>query len=665
MKKTIFFLGLLCFFIPCIFSQVQVDPNDDFYTYAQNWELRGLTNDLPQLRPYSLNVVQDIIDCVIENGTEKDIEIAKSEYERIFSRPWHVYAYGDGILKISHEEGNGAGDGSEHETNELKKAIIQQKTAIKNSLLGKTQEQIDRETYRKTSKEKNVTGEVGVEGDIRFHPLVSLGYRLGTYVEKKDYDDFAPYAVNKKQDSVFDPAKLGPLTSYLDWNTNISVGKSNLYAMAGISRIGYGPFYGDGPALNDTSYHSANLTFNYTGKKFSYASSFEIIGATDNTGQTDNHWLNSGKYLAFHSIKYHLFKNLDVSYYENVIFGSKMNIAYLFPAPYMAIQNIGGANDNLQMGILLEFKPFSGFKWAADFFVDDIELNDVVKLHFDTKIRMAAQTGVIFAPSDSLCTLMSLNYIAVMPYTYAHWEYEYSNSGYITGSSWNYQNYTNAGVNIGSSLSPNSDKVSFRIKIKPIRNLTFDVGANFIRHANSAESFGEQEALRYMVSDKGTYVTDGSAYMHQMFSNPASSAGTHVDSAWEKLGFMTSPHKMYVYQGIINGEFAFPKTKAGQISLKVGYTFEYIKNAGINSNVYPGGLSVEGLKSVSYDGMTGLYTVTQTDGTEKSYIWQQLKYSDDYIYKIKPSIKAAKKEWVKNLYDLTNNYISLGVKIAY
>ena len=161
-----------------------------------------------------------------------------------------------------------------------------------------------------------------------------------------------------------------------------------------------------------------------------------------------------------------------------------MNISYLFPVPYMPIQNIGGANDNLQMGLVLNIKPANGLLWSTDIFVDDIEVNDIVKLNFDTKIRVAGQTGLVFAPSNTSCKKIGLNYQIVLPYIYAHWEYGSDDSGEISGATANRQNYTNAGVNIGSALDPNSDKVSFYAQFSPKPFMRFGFATNFIRHAD-------------------------------------------------------------------------------------------------------------------------------------------------------------------------------------
>ena len=302
------------------------------------------------------------------------------------------------------------------------------------------------------------------------------------------------------------------------------------------------------------------------------------------------------------------------------------------------------------MGLLFEVKPIKGLEWATDFFADDIELNEVFKFNFDTKLRFGFQTGLIYAPEESLCTRLSFNYTAIMPYVYAHWEYDSDEIASFTGRTWNRQNYTNAGINIGSALDPNSDKISLSATLKPKKNLTLNLFGNFIRHANSAEDFSDDEAAEYMLAKSGTYATNGTVYMNQMFSNPNGSGGTHVDSAWNKLGFMTSDHKMYVAQLGFNAEYTFARTKYGKFSLCAGYTFEYVRNNGVNSNVYKGGLEY----TANDDG-------TYTAGGNKYSSWEDLKKSD-YVQN---AVKAARETWVSQLYNSINHYITLSMKYSY
>ncbi|WP_147634796.1 hypothetical protein [Treponema pectinovorum] len=603
--KKIFFCCVFVLVFNFIFAQVSVDPTDRFYKHAQGWELKGYIQPLPLIRPYPNNVIRSVLEQVINSGIKKDAEIALAEYERIFGKSYSIYVTGAGEYKAT-----------ENRTKDVK------------------------------SGTKNVKGEMGIAGEVSFHPMVFLGYDLGMYAEVTDYSDIAPYYKNKAEDSIFDAVSVGPIDAYLDWNMNLSFGTQNAYVTAGISKTGYGSFLDDGLALNDTTFHSANIIFSLTRKKWSYASSFEILGASMNNPSAYDS-LNDGKYLSFHVIKYRFNRYVELSYYENVIFGPKTNLAYLFPVPFMPVQNIGGANDNLQMGLFLQVRPVMGLEWATDIFVDDLEVNDIVKLNFDTKIRVAGQTGLIFSPADNACKRISLNYQMVLPYVYAHWDYKSDDSGYLDGKTVNYQNYTNAGVNIGSALDPNSDKVSFSASFEPTSFFRMNFRTNFIRHSNSAEAFGEDDAAEYVLAKSNQYTTDGSVHMHQMFSNEGSDFGKHVEQAWENLGFMTSDHKLGILQAGFDGEFDFPKTKHGLLTLFASYTFEYVRNSGVNSNVYKG---------------LGYVKNSDTNFTFNGNTYASYDAMKDAA---KDVAKNQKEDWIDALRDRVNHYITVGFRYTY
>ena len=612
MKKIFFLVGVFLCLCSLAFGQVSVEINDSFYKQAQIWELRDLTDTLPQLRPYPVNVIKRILGQVIERGSEKDSELAKSEYERIFEKQWSPYYKATGGAKFCGDKYDSESENSIH---------------------------------------KDFHTEIGIGGDVVLHDMVSVGYKFGIYAQKNDFSQHSPLYTIMEEDSIFDPVDAGPLTAYLNWNMSLAVGTESVYGTGGMNRLGFGVFHGDGLALSDAGYHCANLTFNATSEKWSYASAYETIGATRNMGkEADSTWLESGKYLAFHAIKWHAFEKFNLTYYENIIFGPYNNLSYITPAPYYAVQNIGGANDNLQMGLLFEIKPVKGLDWATDFFADDIELNEVLKFNFDTKLRFGFQTGLIYAPEDSLCNRLSFNYTAVMPYVYAHWQYDNDRSGSFDGKTWNRQNYTNGGINIGSSLDPNSDKISLTATLRPSKNLSVNLFGNFIRHANGAEDFSDDEAAEYMLAKSGTYATNGTLYMSQMFADSDSTHGRHVDSAWEKLGFMTSDHKMYVAQLGASAEYTFARTKYGRFSLCAGYTFEYIKNNGVNNHIYPGGLEYSKEDDGKYSA-----------GGKSFASWDELKKSS-YVQN---AVKEARENWAKQLYDSVNNYVSLSMKYSY
>lgn len=622
--KKYFSIFLFLFLSVTMFAQVSVDPNDKFYKEAQGWEMKGLIDTLPLVRPYPTKIIKKILNQVINCGSKQEAELALTEYERIFSKPYNLYV--EGGFKGKYKD------------------ILSDEKA-------------------ESEFTKAVNGEVGIAGDIIFSNLVDMGFNLGWYGTSADWDDLSYFGQNPEKDSIYDPASVGPIEFFLDWNTLLSFGSEEIYISGGISRIGYGPFLGEGLALNDSAYHAPNIMFNVTRQKWSYSSVYETIGATTNIGDD----LEDNKYLAFHALKYRFNPKFHITYYENILFGPQNDIIYLVPAPYMAVQNIGGASSNLQMGLLLEIKPVSYLNWATDIFVDDFDVNEVVKLNFDSKLRFGLQSGFIFTPKKSSLTYMSMSYTAIMPYTYAHWEYEQNKNGTINGDVFNYQNYTNNGLNIGSSLPPNSDRISFNASFNPAKNLTLSFATSFIRHQNTAEQFSDEEAAKYVLSSSGQYKTDGSVFMHQMFSAPDDDTGEHVDQAWERLGFMTGKTTMKVCQASISGEYRFPKTKKGQFSIKAGYTFELTLNHGVGNNMYKGmNFNVEPV-SVGKDPVTGEEMYNYKLETASGDDWGTYESIDDLLNssELQKEVSAQKQEWLNNLTDKVTHYFTVSLKYSY
>ena len=87
-KKIIFIItSLMCVFIN-LYAQVSLNPNDDFYKDAKNWETKGIVSWLPQIRPYSINTVKKILAEVKENGDESDVQLAEFYEAKFFSKCW-------------------------------------------------------------------------------------------------------------------------------------------------------------------------------------------------------------------------------------------------------------------------------------------------------------------------------------------------------------------------------------------------------------------------------------------------------------------------------------------------------------------------------------------------------------------------------------------------
>ncbi len=585
---TIVFFTSLSF----CFAQISTNPSHKFYEYAQNWYLEGLVNNLPPLRPYTKNQINSILSQVIENGSTKNQEIAKEFYEEVNGKKWYLALELDVSEKVDSKNG---------------------------------------------ASQLFVPVFPSASGDLDFfNNFASLGYDIGIAAYNQTESNYRPSYTNSLQDSILDPATAGPYSLYLDMNDVLSIGNETAFIQAGINRSGYGSFLNDGIALNDTSYHAANLSFSIIREKFSYAQLYSVIGSSTNYSGTPS---KPDKYFTLHQLSYKILPQLELSYYESIIYGERFDPSYFIPAPYMVIQGIGGCNDNLQMGIRADYKAFKGFLWATDIFVDDLAVNNLIKFNFDTKIRVAAKTGVIYAFDSPLLNRVSLDYTVVTPYTYAHSDYSQT-SYWSSDSIYNYQNYTNNGISIGTALPPNSDCVNFKFSMTPFKNFALDFTGVFARHANSAESFSNSTAIGYLTAESEKYATDGSIFMHQTLEN------TFLEELNEHLNFLTQEHKMYVLQLGLKAKYSLQKHKWGTLSFNAAYNFEYIHNKGVDSNLYPGG-EVAALETTDSQGNT-LYSISGAGSYTESQVLE--------IYKNK---------WISSFYDVFANYFSFGIEYKF
>ncbi len=593
LPAVLFLVGML----NPLFPQVGIDPNDVFYDYVEQWEIRGLLREVPPLRPYPINNIKEILQNVIKRGNEQDVEVAVAYWQQLSGRPWKIAGEAGAAGRLSKDDGG-------------------------------------------TDFDKLFVLSPYFAGDgYLYDDWLSYSCKMGLNVRTEEsLGAFLPYYMNSPYDARQDPAEIGPTKSYIDINGGVALGNSSVFLQGGLNRTGYGPFFGEGLALNESGYHSANLAFTVLKKNWSYVQQYSAIGATRGF---DGSGLAPDKFIAFHALEYKIGSRFSLAYYESIVYGNRFDLSYLLPVPYMAAQGIGGNEDNLQMGIVTKYRPFDNFLWSTEFFVDDLDVNKLVKLDLDGKNRFALKTGVSYAPENSFCSKISFSYTAIMPYTYSHWEYDPDKTGSmaISDNYYNYQNYTNNGVHIGTPFEPNSDAITFSVDFQPAKGLHLNVGTSFSRHANIIESISDDEALRYLSAGYGVYATDGSVRTHSMFDG-----GSHVDTAWDELNFLNQKTKMYVFQGSLFADYTLPKLRMGTLSFSLGYVFEYVHNKGVDSNIYPGGF-------VSYDEKTGQYTYRgSVVGTEIS--------KEELVERFKDA-------WKDNMYDEINNYFTIGMKYVF
>ena len=359
-KRFLAFFAMI-FSLSFVFAQISVDPQDDFYMYAQGWELKGYVKSLPQLRPYPLNVIKQILSSVIEKGDKKNVEIAQNYWELVTGKPFHLVLEGGVREKIASD--NYKAEGVQEES---------------------------------TTRQYN--GGPHVVGDIAISPIASFGYSFGIYAVNESDTDVMPFFSRSKHDTVTDAVSVGPFDLNIDMNSNVAIGTEKAYLQAGINRSGYGPFLNDDLALSDNAFHSPSLVFAYDGGFWNYTQIMQSIGASRNNGTSLDSDSQVNKFMSFHAIRFDITDKLALSYYESTIFGKRFELAYILPAPFMAIQGVGDSTDNSQMGLMIEYKPIRGLKWSSSFFADDLEVSQMMKLHFDTKIRVGIESGLQYSP---------------------------------------------------------------------------------------------------------------------------------------------------------------------------------------------------------------------------------------------------------------------------
>ena len=595
MKKLIF--AVLTFFaVSAVFAQVSTNPADDFYDMVERWEIMGIISEQPPLRPYPLQTIEKILTEVIEGEDEEASETAQEYYEYIFKKSFKLAAGGQAAFKISGDD-----------------------------------------------KTKQIIAFGGVDGDYSFPKYASIGYKINALFTNNDSLNSVPQYTAQRY-YFHDPVKLKKLKGFLDMDASFAVGNDRLYAQFGVNNCSFGPLYSENAIISPDAKHTANFSFVYNAGRFSYTQALLGLSASNCKGGAGD--LFSKKFLTLHSLNFELFKWLDFSFYESTIYGDRFEPAYLVPIPYIITQGLSGFDDNTFMGFSFTVRPVPGFAWTNEFYVDDFELSQVLKLNFDTKLRGTFQSVFKFSPADiSWIDMLKLRYTLVTPYMYTHKQnlIDPATGNWRMGtlSVINYQEYTTAGEALGLSLPPNTEQFALSLSFRPVRKLKITARGAFTRHCNVNESLTIEEAVSYLNSPGDYFVTDGGIHNHQHYlsdgdpANGGTGSNTYLATAWDYFLFMTQPTKMKTIQAGFDLDYTITATRLGSLSLDFGYTFEHIINAGVDREIFKG------------------YGTYDSNG---NYVCPNKTAAD---------VEKALDEWRAALFDVTNHYIRIGLKYTW
>ncbi len=526
MKFKPFLLILVLFYTSSnVYTQVAADPFDFFYTDLAVWEASGIINNLPPARPYPLQLVKEILTTVIEQGDSTQRRIAESHYKRFFGR---ILTYG-----------------------------------------GKSEAAID------TANSFREMG-IAISADINYEmeEIVTLSASIdGWATNKLFHQEVVPTWQNSDKDLTEDNARVGPFWILPSINSSISLGTDEYYLNAGLMRGSFGPFPENGVVVGQQALHSGQYSFVVNKPLWGINVSIYSLAATS---ADEPETFLPNKFLAVHSLEYRPFNWFSIALLESVMYGNRFELMYLLPlSPYMISQGVTGLMDNSYLGGMFTVKPLEGLKIDGVLYADDLSFNDIARLNFDTKWRLAGQLGATYAPKKSgIFTLAALDYTMVMPYTYAHYE-----SKDLISAAPNYQNYLHAGSSFGAALDPNSDRINLKIKLRPLEGIDLDLIGILIRHGNVNEDISLKYQEKYVRGDYD-YITDGSILNTVRIVN-----GGYIFQ--DSTAFLTQDTLQYIWQTGFDALCRLPVLKTGgYMVFRFGYRFEYNLNDGINNNVY-------------------------------------------------------------------------------
>lgn len=524
------------------FAQVAADPNNAFYADLQQWETTGIVGNLPAARPYPLQLVKTILEAVIEKGNTAQQQSARQYYSRFFGRVFSI----DTQAEITTDT---AADDSDTTDPQLGFAL---------------------------------TGNLNYEVNQYLSASANAACWM---ISNQPSNEILPAGISSSRDIIDDDANVGPFYVLPSVNSSVAIGTTEYYLNAGQMRGSYGPF-SDSVVVSSDAFHSGQFSFVVNKPSWGYDFSLYTLTATPDDDPLD---YSSEKYLAVHSYTYHPVDWFSVSYLESIVWGERMELLYLLPlSPYMVSQGSIGLSDNVYMGGMFTVKPFRGLKIDGILYADDLSFKDIATFNFDTKWRLAGQTGVSYAPQKAgLLSLISFEYTMVTPYCYTH-DNRHLGSDEFDYSSPNYQSYTHAGNVLGtSSMDPNSDRYSLKVHLTPpINNFSMDLIGTVIRHGNVNESLSDSNIIYYVTHqiDDKDYITDGSISNSTAIVDKDDSVRHIFQSS---TPFLSQSTLQYIWQTGFTASYTLPVFHTGQqLVLHLGYLFEYNINKGINSNIY-------------------------------------------------------------------------------
>ena len=431
-----------------LFAQLASDPNDRMYTDLKLWEDRGLLQNLPQLRPYPIQLLKKLLSDVQDKSDASDAARAREYYSEM-----------DEAIDIHPGIG------------------LELRTDTK-------------------SRYWQITFGGPFQGSI--DPLISYSSWLAGVANNGPGGSLLPEYGRSPIDYIYDAAvtPLGntAIIPRVSSESAASFGSDRFWFQAGDVRGSWGPFWGENVVLSPSAPQSGQFSAAYRGEKFTALESVMAISGVRSDGTGGPY---ADKFLALHGLELYPLPWLTLGIFESVVWGGRFELLYLLPyAVHYYTQGFVGFPDNSFIGINGSIKLPSAVRIDLMAYFDDMSFNNIIKLNLNTKMKFAAQAGVSWTPNYPLLTRLNLEGMMVTPYTYSHVD-----SAVATDP--NFLDYTNGGQNMGPSLQPNSLSVQVDALLRPAPVVDVKAYARMILHGNASTNFSPPYSGTGTIFDNG------------------------------------------------------------------------------------------------------------------------------------------------------------------
>jgi hypothetical protein len=496
---------------PLLPGQQVSDANDAIYHDLETWQAQGLLGELPPLRPYPVQVLSQLLERVKAGGDAGDQDRAAAYMDEM-SAPLTAHARVSGQLRSD-------------------LASVYEQYSVQAELLG------------------------------ILRPGIAFSVMLAVIPSNGPVNSLLPVYERPVTDIVYDasvaPLGSSSLTPRIGMTGAASFGTESLYLQAGILRAGFGPIWSDSIVLSPTAPQAGQVSVILRQDYFTLTMALFDIAATNGDGSGGP---KPNKYLSLHSVEIYPWDWLTFGIFESVVWGNRFELLYVLPLPTVLFyaQGLNGYGDNSFIGVSAGLKLPASVRANFVLYVDDAAFNDLIKLNFNTMFVLAAQSEVAWTPHLPWLEKLNLGYSIVTPYMYSHID--------AGASAPNYQNYTNNGQNMATSLPPNSDRIELHALARPLPMIDLDVFARFIRHGNGSEGIPG--------GGDGTVFDDGYVAGVPTFTP---SGGYVPPAGMLYTRFLTQSTIERTFQaGFRIG--AQIRTSFGAFEGSIGYTFEYCWN---------------------------------------------------------------------------------------